>query len=418
MSQYFSEKYQNYYNKLSSSKGNNKYINLSSSNTISSVQSAIDSSEWKEQGLSYLTSNVLRDILDNCRTVEANITETLTKAQRTSYNSLLPKLEKFKEKDNEYTKLLETIAASDDESKKDYEDKKNKLESELKTYQGEVDSLIDEIKEYNEEIKEIKARGNVVYAGKNGNKLYEKDANGFLVEVGTVATNGAYVLSHTKVESASPTAKDVSSKLGYTKSKVVRLSTSTGGSTSSSSSSGKMKDLNILGGDWKVVDTSISVQDYYNHVKANGICQDTDPSIYGDYCLAFAYIHSSNMKNGNTSDGAGEASNYAHAGEFDTYITDNKSEMLGKVYEELNKGNPVILQVNGNSEGTCRHFVTVVGYKNTVTSAANLTEKDLLILDSWDGELERMDTDYSRFLTTGAQCGKEYSGYRLQVLKS
>ena len=96
----------------------------------------------------------------------------------------------------------------------------------------------------------------------------------------------------------------------------------------------------------------------------------------------------------------------------------NKSEMLGKVYEELNKGNPVILQVNGNSEGTCRHFVTVVGYKNTVTSAANLTEKDLLILDSWDGELERMDTDYSRFLTTGAQCGKEYSGYRLQVLKS
>ena len=167
-----------------------------------------------------------------------------------------------------------------------------------------------------------------------------------------------------------------------------------------------------------MVDTSISVQDYYNHVKANGICQDTDPSIYGDYCLAFAYIHSSNMKNGNTSDGAGEASNYAHAGEFDTYITDTKSEMLGKVYEELNKGNPVILQVNGNSEGTCRHFVTVVGYKNTVTSAANLTENDLLILDSWDGELERMDTDYSRFLTTGAQCGKEYSGYRLQVLKS
>lgn len=417
MSQYFSEKYQNYYNKLSSSKNSNKYINLSSSSTISSVQSAIDSSDWKEQGISYLTSNVLSELLENCKTVEANITETLTKAQRTTYNNLLPTLEKFKAKDTEYTKLLETIAASDDESKKDYEEKKTKLESELKSYQSEVDSLINEIKDYNEEIKEIKARGNVVYAGKNGNKLYEKDANGFLVEVGTVTSTGSYVLTNTSVKSASPTAQDVSSKLGYTKSKVVRLSTSKGGS-SSSSGSGNMKDLNVLGCDWKVVDTSISVQDYYNHVKANGICQDTDPSIYGDYCLAFAYIHASNMKNGNTSDGAGEASNYAHAGEFDTYITDNKSEMLGKVYDELNKGNPVILQVNGNSEGTCRHFVTVVGYKNTVTSAANLTENDLLILDSWDGELERMDTDYSRFLTTGAQCGKEYSGYRLQVLKS
>jgi hypothetical protein len=92
---------------------------------------------------------------------------------------------------------------------------------------------------------------------------------------------------------------------------------------------------------------------------------------------------------------------------------------MNKIYEEVNKRNPVILQVNGNSKGTARHFVTVVGYKDSVTSASDLSVKDLLILDSWDGCLERMDTKTSRFLTTGKQCGKkDYSGYRLQVVKS
>ena len=139
MSKYFNETYQNYYNKLSSSKNSNKYINLSSSSTISSIKTAIDTSGWKEQGLTHLTTDVLNDLLDNCRTVEANITDTLSKAQNTTYNSLLPKLQKLKEKDNEYDKLLETIAASDDESKKDYEEKKTKLENELSAYKEEVD---------------------------------------------------------------------------------------------------------------------------------------------------------------------------------------------------------------------------------------------------------------------------------------
>ena len=95
---------------------------------------------------------------------------------------------------------------------------------------------------------------------------------------------------------------------------------------------------------------------------------------------------------------------------------DNKSEALKKIYSEIRNGNPVVLQVNGNTQGTVRHFVTVVGYNNNVKSASELTEKDLLIVDSWDGQLERMDTSTSRFMTTGAQCHKtKYSGYYLRV---
>jgi hypothetical protein len=81
-------------------------------------------------------------------------------------------------------------------------------------------------------------------------------------------------------------------------------------------------------------------------------------------------------------------------------------------------GRPMVLQVNGNKAGTSRHFVTVVGFKEGVTSAKDLKETDLLIIDSWDGKIERMDTETSRFMTSGAQCHKDYSGYRLRVLKA
>ena len=161
----------------------------------------------------------------------------------------------------------------------------------------------------------------------------------------------------------------------------------------------------------------MSLTDYASQVAANKICQTNDTSKYGDYCLAFSYVHASNLKNGNV-DSAEAAGRYAHAGEFYTFVNDDKQVVLNKIYEEINKGNPVILQVNGNSKGTVRHFVTVVGYSEGRTSGNDLLEKELLILDSWDGQIERMDTSSSRFMTTGKSCGKtDYSGYRLQVLK-
>ena len=66
------------------------------------------------------------------------------------------KLKLVKEKDNEYTKLLETIAASDDESKKDYEDKKTKLESELKIHYTDLaDELYSKFQEHDEELNNL-----------------------------------------------------------------------------------------------------------------------------------------------------------------------------------------------------------------------------------------------------------------------
>ena len=86
------------------------------------------------------------------------------------------------------------------------------------------------------------------------------------------------------------------------------------------------------------------------------------------------------------------------------------------VYNQIVEGKPVIMQVNGNSSGTVRHFVTVVGVKSDVKKDT-ISESDLLILDSWDGKLESMDTEYSRFMTTGKETNKDYSGYYLRILK-
>lgn len=174
-----------------------------------------------------------------------------------------------------------------------------------------------------------------------------------------------------------------------------------------------------LGDEWTVVSTKISVPDYEKVVANNRITQDSNSSRYGDYCLAFSYVHASNMYNGYTGDTAVDAGNYKHASEFNSFYSNNKTDVLNKIYSEIVQGKPVVLQVNGNTSGTSRHFITVVGFRNSVTDPGQLTEDDLLIMDSWDGKIERMDQSNSRFITTGSQTGhgNEYSGYYLRTLK-
>ena len=47
----------------------------------------------------------------------------------------------------------------------------------------------------------------------------------------------------------------------------------------------------------------------------------------------------------------------------------------------------------------------MVGFKTDVASADDLKAEDLLILDSWDGKLERMDCSGSRKFVPGSECG-------------
>lgn len=175
-------------------------------------------------------------------------------------------------------------------------------------------------------------------------------------------------------------------------------------------------NVTLLDGSWVIAKTNFDLMEYASYVFNNGVRQNIDTSKYGDSCLAFAHSHAYDLLMGSRTNTV-QAANYAHSSSFVDFIDDNKSTVLSKIYSEIMNGRPVVLQVNGNKQGTSRHFVTVVGFRNGITSPENLTEKDLLIIDSWDGKIERMDTATSRFMTSGADCHKDYSGYRLRVFK-
>lgn len=181
---------------------------------------------------------------------------------------------------------------------------------------------------------------------------------------------------------------------------------------------GGMIPYSGFGGQYNVVGTAASVDSYARIVANNRIAQNNDSSKYSGYCLAFAYIHAYSMYSGNTSARAPQAIDYLYAGKFASYISDSKQDVLSKVYNELINGRPCILHVNGNKEGTSRHFVAVVGMKKSVTSGDTIQESDLLIMDSWDGKIEQMGVSGSRFMITGAACHKDYSGWRMGYLKS
>ena len=175
--------------------------------------------------------------------------------------------------------------------------------------------------------------------------------------------------------------------------------------------------VEALDGRWVVAKTAQDVGSYVSYIQSNGVKQDANTAEWGDSCLAFAGAHTYDLYKGTHTNGESAAA-YAYAGSFTDYIDDDKQGTLSKIYDEIMSGRPMVLQVNGNKAGTSRHFVTVVGFKEGVVSGSTLQESDLLIIDSWDGKLERMDTETSRFMTTGAACHKDYSGYRLRVFKS
>lgn len=168
---------------------------------------------------------------------------------------------------------------------------------------------------------------------------------------------------------------------------------------------------------YNLVATRNDVVTFARAVASLNVAQNHPPG-YGDLCLSFAYYHAYKLYNGDSPStmSAEAASKYQYASKFKGFTSESKQEVLTKVYESINAGQPCILHVNGNKAGTSRHYVAVVGYKNSVTSASSLTEEDLLIIDSYDGKLERMDTTSSRFMITGHDTGRTGSkAYGWQV---
>lgn len=147
-------------------------------------------------------------------------------------------------------------------------------------------------------------------------------------------------------------------------------------------------------------------------------------SIYSDACFGVSAVYCDAIKTGrfSISDNYNGARNdprgltyYGWRNEFSS----TKEGVLKKLYQEISRGNPAILHVNGNTSGSSRHYVAAVGYKKSAT-LNTIKETDLLILDSWDALIETMTGRgticntgaYSRFMTSGYDTGRTEYNYQ------
>ena len=184
-------------------------------------------------------------------------------------------------------------------------------------------------------------------------------------------------------------------------------------------SGGKYKAYNIEHKEFYVptVVAGTNLFDYVDYIKNKKLYQLRNKTKRKGWCQNIAYCYCygfyKNIQN------YGE-SNLAHGncgGKFDAFIDSNKNHVLEAVYNEITNGRPCIIQVNGDTKGTSRHFVVVVGFSSKVKSGSDLKETDLLILDPWDGKLYDMSQPGARFMTTGAKCDKDYQGYYMLYIR-
>ena len=423
MSKYFISVYKNYLNKIESDKDlETKYKSLTDKMTsfntsFNNYINCIDNSSWREYGKNEIMNSYIPIIKSNNNIFINGILNNLDKVISLIKNDLYNMLIELKEKDNEYTELQNQIK-EDKMSSSDLEYAKGKLEA--------LDNiLINQVKNIDKKIIEIKSYNNIDTSLIETNiPLHNIDLSG---------TKDALLSLYNKTHHndnkdsiigklKNQVEKNKINKLFDGKNNIKEDKIDTKEEKEVKKEINELDnpnciDLSLLDASWKVINTKIDVSSYAADAYNKGIRQNSNEERYGDYCLAFSYVHASNLYNGEQDANAECAYNWNHATEFTDFFSDDKQATLKVVYNQIKEGKPVIMQVNGDKKGTKRHFVTVVGVKSDIKNADSVKETDLLILDSWDGKLERMDTSTSRFMTTGEDTHKPYTGYYLRILK-
>lgn len=161
---------------------------------------------------------------------------------------------------------------------------------------------------------------------------------------------------------------------------------------------------------------------FYKYVNENKFYQSADKDSWSDSCLGFSMVYANAIKKKKFSlieDQYGLVNNndpylYGING-FERYTNNDKTKVLKKIYQQLEKNNPVVLQVSSNPEGTSRHYIVVIGYKVDF-DVNNIKETDLLVLDVWDGDAEIMSGkggisgvgDESYFMIKGTDTQSSY----------
>ena len=173
--------------------------------------------------------------------------------------------------------------------------------------------------------------------------------------------------------------------------------------------------IKVLGGEYYIAKTKADLVTYVQKIEEKRLYQERNKSKFGSKCQSFAYMYAWGLYTNKINYSENNIMNSNCGGTFRQYIDSDINNIMAVVYSEITNGKPVILQVDGDGG---RHFVTVVGFSTRVNSPSDLRPTDLLIIDPWDGKLERMDQSGSRHITRGSDYKKDYSGYYLLYISS
>ena len=151
-----------------------------------------------------------------------------------------------------------------------------------------------------------------------------------------------------------------------------------------------------------IPNTKIALDDYAAYIRKYKMYQNA--GFQGGQCMLLSQYYASDMISGKyTKKSAMDSHSGAPAVKMNERCrSENMQDVLNYVYQEINAGNPVVLQVSQkNSYRGARHLVTMVGYTTDVKSAADLTPDKILVLDCVDGKVQTLAERNRRLFNQG-----------------
>ncbi len=343
MSTYFVDPYTGYYDKLS----NNQNIISESNNVVESLNvtkqvvddlnNSLNTAIWKELGYNDLVSNIMPGLSSSIQSLIDFSIDGLSVVCAILINDLLPLLEKLQEEDKNYEYYYTKLNNLTSQQKYDTNGNKTNnyyfLENKCLLSKNLCESIQEDIKDLINNIKELD----------NNAKQYDSES----------ISSDAFVVSNSNLDS--------------------------------------LILVNYNGNNYYVVNTKISVLDYSEYVQKNKMYQNA--GALNGQCMIASQIYARDLLTGTYS----SKSDFVNMkGSPATRINErvrsqDKDDVLKYVFDEVREGHPVVLQVTQkrSNEGL-RHLVTVVGFKEEVTSYSDLTPENILVLDNVDGKIQTL----------------------------
>ena len=157
-------------------------------------------------------------------------------------------------------------------------------------------------------------------------------------------------------------------------------------------STGAMRTYTYDGKTFNITNAKVNLDDYEAYLQKNGLYQNA--GLLGSRCDMLSGYYAMDLLRGTyTSKSTMEAGSGGSCYNLNRTVSDTNVEpIMQYTYDELSKGNPVVLQVTQkrSNEGL-RHFVTVVGYNSNLTSYKDLTPENMLVIDCVDGKIQTLN---------------------------